>query len=180
MDDTYQNPNTDYNSQNNQQGGYPQGGYQQGGYQQGGYQQGYQNSGYQQGYQQGGYQQGGYQPGGYQPGGYQPGGQQYGAYQPGQYPPPGGNAYPPSSNMVWAILTTLFCCLPFGIVSIVYASKVDGLWASGQFAAAYDSANKARNWAIWSAVIGLVCLVGTFVAGLAGVGIFAEMMRELR
>ena len=30
------------------------------------------------------------------------------------------------NNMVWAILTTLFCCLPFGIVSIVYAAQVDG------------------------------------------------------
>ncbi|WP_010343070.1 CD225/dispanin family protein, partial [Xanthomonas sacchari] len=25
-----------------------------------------------------------------------------------------------SNNLVWAILTTLFCCLPLGIVSIVY------------------------------------------------------------
>lgn len=31
------------------------------------------------------------------------------------------------NNMIWAILCTLFCCLPFGIVSIINAAKVDGL-----------------------------------------------------
>ena len=30
------------------------------------------------------------------------------------------------NNLVWAILTTLFCCLPAGIVSIVYAAQVNG------------------------------------------------------
>ncbi|MBO7197759.1 MAG: CD225/dispanin family protein, partial [Tidjanibacter sp.] len=35
---------------------------------------------------------------------------------------------PPSSNLIWGILTTIFCCLPFGIVSIVFASRVDSLW----------------------------------------------------
>ena len=32
----------------------------------------------------------------------------------------------PESYLVWAILSTVCCCLPFGVVSIVYASKVDG------------------------------------------------------
>lgn len=30
----------------------------------------------------------------------------------------------PDSNLVWGILTTILCCLPLGIVSIVKASKV--------------------------------------------------------
>ena len=38
----------------------------------------------------------------------------------------------PDSNLVWAILTTLICCLPFGVVAIVKACKVDSLWANGQ------------------------------------------------
>ena len=36
-----------------------------------------------------------------------------------------------SSGLVPAILVTLFCCLPFGIVSIVYAAKVSSLLQSG-------------------------------------------------
>ena len=31
------------------------------------------------------------------------------------------------NHLVWAILATLFCCLPTGIVSIIHAAKVNGL-----------------------------------------------------
>jgi Interferon-induced transmembrane protein len=82
---------------------------------------------------------------------------------PGNYPPPppaGGGGFPPqqpqgappSSNLVLGILTTLFCCLPFGIVSIVKASQVNGLWAQGRFAEAQASSDAAKKWAIWSVV----------------------------
>ncbi|WP_197513887.1 CD225/dispanin family protein, partial [Mycobacterium sp. 1165178.9] len=37
----------------------------------------------------------------------------------------------PDNYLVWAILCTVLCCLPFGIVSIVYSNKVSGLWAQG-------------------------------------------------
>ena len=157
-------------SQQNQPGGYQQN--EQSGYQQG-YQQNYQQGGYQQGsYQQGGYQQGGYQPGGYQPGGYQPGG-----YQPGPVP---NTPYKPDSGLVWGILTTLFCCLPFGIVSIVYASKVDSLWYMGNYQGAMDSAKKAKNWAMWAAIIGGVFLVAYIVAIVVfGVGVGAAYNNHL-
>ena len=64
-----------------------------------------------------------------------------------------------SNNMVWAILSTLFCCLPLGIVSIVYAAKVDGLIAMGNFAEAQNMANKAKSWAIWAACAWLILIV---------------------
>ena len=87
---------------------------------------------------------------------------------PGNYPPPpppGGGGFPPqqpqgtppSTNLVLAILTTLFCCLPFGIVSIVKASQVNGLWAQGRFAEAQASSDAAKKWAIWS-VVGAVAV----------------------
>jgi len=62
------------------------------------------------------------------------------------------------NNLVWAILTTIFCCLPFGIVSIVYAAKVDGLVAERKYADAEKASRNARNWAIVAAVVH-VCLV---------------------
>ena len=54
--------------------------------------------------------------------------------------------------MVWAILATVLCCLPLGIVSIIKANQVNTLWAHGQFDAARKSAADARKLAIWSAV----------------------------
>lgn len=76
------------------------------------------------------------------------------------------------NNLVWAILSTLMCCLPLGIVSIVYAAKVDGLAASGNADAARDAANNAKNWAIAAAVIGPALLIAwfMFVGGLAALG----------
>ena len=43
-----------------------------------------------------------------------------------------------------------------GIVSIVFASKVDSLWYSGRYQEAKDSARKAATWAIVSASIGVL------------------------
>lgn len=76
------------------------------------------------------------------------------------------------NNMVWAILTTLFCCLPFGIVSIVYAAQVDGRRAAGDIDGARTAAEKARFWAIVSAVSMPVLVILWFVVfgGLAMLG----------
>jgi len=66
----------------------------------------------------------------------------------------------PDSNLVWAILCTVLCCMPLGIVSIVYSSKVDSLWSIGAFKEAYDAAATAKKWAIWGAIIGGIwCLL---------------------
>lgn len=84
----------------------------------------------------------------------------------GQPPPPpmGGpgpapGAAKPDNYLVWAILSTLFCCLPLGVVSIVFAAQVDGKWNSGDYAGAKDSSDKAKNFAIAAAAIGAVFLV---------------------
>ena len=39
--------------------------------------------------------------------------------------PPVTNNPKPDNWLVWAILSTILCCLPLGIVSIIYATKVD-------------------------------------------------------
>ena len=39
----------------------------------------------------------------------------------------------PNNYLVWAKLVTIFCCLPFGIVAIIKANKVNTLYAARQF-----------------------------------------------
>ncbi|MCR3718696.1 MULTISPECIES: CD225/dispanin family protein [Prauserella salsuginis group] len=85
---------------------------------------------------------------GYPPGYGQPPGYGYG------YPPP-----PPENHLVWGILTTIMCCMPLGIVSIVKANQVSTLWAQGLYAEAKESADQAKKWAMWSAIT-----VGIFFA----------------
>jgi len=58
--------------------------------------------------------------------------------------------------LIWAILCTLCCCLPGGIVSIVYSTKVDSLVGAGDIEGARDASNKAKLWAMISGGVGLV------------------------
>ena len=76
----------------------------------------------------------------------------------GGYVPP--SMPKPSSFLVWAILSTIFCCFPFGVVSIVNASKVDTLWYAGQYVEAQNAARKARTWFWWAFAIGLLQDIG--------------------
>ena len=69
------------------------------------------------------------------------------------------NSAKPDSNLVWGILTTLLCCLPFGVVSIFKASKVDSLWYAGRYQEAYDASKSAKNWALAAAISSLVAYI---------------------
>lgn len=64
-----------------------------------------------------------------------------------------GGAYVPSggltqvSSYLWqSIVLTLLCCMPFGIVAIVYASKVDSLVAQGDLNRAFAASKSAKTW----------------------------------
>ena len=61
--------------------------------------------------------------------------------------------------LVQAILVTIFCCLPFGIVSIVFAAQVNGKVAIGDYAGARETSNKAKTWAWVSFGVGLAGLL---------------------
>ena len=81
----------------------------------------------------------------------------YGAPPPApSYEGGGVQGTPPPNYLVWAILSTIFCCLPFGIASIVFAAQVNGKWNSGDHAGAQDSSAKAKRFAIIAAVVGVV------------------------
>ncbi len=83
------------------------------------------------------------------------------------------NRKKPDNCLVWAILATVFCCLPFGIVSIVYAAKVDSEWALGHYDEAEAAARTARTWVIVSIVVPLVVLflyIAVIIVGVAAIG----------
>lgn len=93
----------------------------------------------------------------------------------GTPPPPGGGygapqGQPPANNLVWAILSTLFCCLPLGVASIVFAAQVNGKWAAGDVAGAQEAADKAKKFALWGAIAGAVVIVLYIVFAVILVG----------
>ena len=85
------------------------------------------------------------------------------------------NGTPPDNNLVWAILSTVLCCLPLGIVSIIKSTNVNTLWAQGQYDEARKAADDAKKFAMWSAgvavavwIIGAILDFAFFAMILAG------------
>ena len=68
-------------------------------------------------------------------------------------------AEPIQSYLALAILSTLLCCMPLGIVSIVYAAQVSTKVSAGDVAGARAASRSARNWGIAAAITGGVGIV---------------------
>lgn len=56
--------------------------------------------------------------------------------------------FKPNSNMLLAIFTTVFCCVPLGVYAIVLANKVDTLYYSGEYKLAEMAAQDSKKWSI--------------------------------
>jgi hypothetical protein len=71
-------------------------------------------------------------------------------------------AAPPKvpNYLVQSILTTLCCCLPFGIVALVYSTQVNAKLAAGDLTGAQASSNSARTWVIVAFIGGIVSGAG--------------------
>lgn len=83
---------------------------------------------------------------------------------------------PPENYMVWAILSTVFCCMPLGIVSIVKASEVNTKWNAGDYEGARQSSAGAKKFALYALYSGIAVAVIYFVffIGLSILGILSE------
>lgn len=73
----------------------------------------------------------------------------------------GGN--PPKNYLVESILVTLFCCLPFGIMGIINATKVESKFVAGDIAGAHQSAAEAKKWMKYGVISGAVIMLIYFV-----------------
>lgn len=94
---------------------------------------------------------------------------------PGVIQPPG---YAPANipnYLVFAILSTVLCCLPTGIVSIVYAAQVNTKVAAGDVAGAMQASNNAKMWAWISFGLGLLSIVSW--GSLVMLGVLGNMHR---
>lgn len=92
----------------------------------------------------------------------------------GGYPPPlNAPASKIPNYLVQSILCTLCCCLPFGIVAIVYAAQVNGKAQSGDYTGAQESSAKAKMWCWIAFGVGIVTNI------IAGFVQFAAMQKGL-
>lgn len=79
-----------------------------------------------------------------------------------------GDAPPKPQNYILAsILTTIFCCMPLGIISIIFAAQVDGKYREGDYTGAEKAANTAKTLVIASVVTGIIFFIIMFIGGVA-------------
>lgn len=101
---------------------------------------------------------------------------QYQQQQPAQQMPYGQQpysqqAFPPKNwmteSVILTVLSALCCCNPFslitGIIAIVNAGKVNGLFHGGNSLGATEAAKQARNWVIITFV---VMVIGAIVSAI--------------
>ena len=65
----------------------------------------------------------------------------------------------PKTWMTESVLVTIFCCLPFGIVGIVNASKVTSLYSQGNYTEAQQASSNAKKWTKIGFFVGLAVII---------------------
>ncbi|HXJ40817.1 MAG TPA: CD225/dispanin family protein, partial [Bryobacteraceae bacterium] len=58
--------------------------------------------------------------------------------------------------LVPAILSTIFCCIPFGIIAIVFAAQVGSKLSAGDIPGAQKASGTARTWCWVAFLTGLI------------------------
>ena len=75
-------------------------------------------------------------------------------------PPPSSGAPASVPNYLVPAIISLFCCLPLGIVGVIFAAQVNGKVAAGDTAGALDAAKKAKMFSFIAIGLGLLGIVG--------------------
>jgi hypothetical protein len=80
---------------------------------------------------------------------------------------------PPKNYLVESILVTIFCCMPLGIVGIVFAAQVNSKFSAGDIDGANRASADAKKWMKWGLIAGIaaIALYFIFVVGIAGISI---------
>jgi len=88
-------------------------------------------------------------------------------------PPPASGASSNVPNYLVLAIISLFCCLPLGVVAIIFAAQVNGKVAAGDTAGALDASKKAKMFSYISIGLGLagiLCYVLLLILGI-GMGV---------
>ena len=79
----------------------------------------------------------------------------------------------PNNYLALAIISTILCCLPLGIVSIVYSTKVNTAYDAGNYVEAEQNSKNAKTWGIVSVAVALVGIVIYLL--IFGIAFFAAL-----
>lgn len=87
--------------------------------------------------------------------------------QPYQPQPDPAEPCPPT-NLAWAIISTVLCCIPSGIVAIFYALKVSNKYREGDIEGAKRASETGAWWCIASIILGIITMPLSYLMMMAG------------
>ncbi len=82
---------------------------------------------------------------------------------------PANNACCPPTYLVFSIVVTLLCCIPFGIIGIVNAANVTSRFNAGDIQGASKASRNARLWstiALCCGIIGSIIYILLVILGV--------------
>ena len=87
-------------------------------------------------------------------------------------PPPSPGAPASVPNYLVLAILTLICCMPLGIVAVVFAARVNGQVQAGDMAGALASSRKAKLFSFIGLGLGIawwiICIATGVFAGVIG------------
>lgn len=92
-------------------------------------------------------------------------------------PPPAAVQAPcPNNHLILSILITIFCCLPTGVIAIIYSCKVNTLYNENRL----QEAQNASQWALrWNIVSVILTVVGTILFSLFSAALYPMILKEI-
>jgi len=88
-------------------------------------------------------------------------------------PPSSGTPTTTVPNYLVPSIISLFCCLPLGIVAVIFAARVNGQVQAGDTAGALESSRKAKMFSYIGLILGLIWIAIWVVMTVLGIGIGA-------
>ena len=65
----------------------------------------------------------------------------------------------PPNYLALAIISTIICCLPLGVVSIIFSTQVNSKYVAGDYEGALKASKNAKLFWILAAVVGVVVAI---------------------
>jgi len=91
-------------------------------------------------------------------------------------PPPSSGTHDKVPNYLIPAIISAICCLPLGVVSIIFAAQVNGKVATGDLDGALNASKKAKMFSYIAIGLGLALWICYFIfgAGIVGLSILSN------